>query len=86
MWDLAESVNNLDLINRVDRWRQAAMNAEYLVADHNTQRQIVEHVCEIMPDIGTPIFSCALSVETIRLCNTSRLVIPSDEVYATRPP
>ena len=47
------------------------MNAKYLVADNNTQRQIVEHVCEVMPDIGTPILSSALCVETIRLCDAS---------------
>ena len=41
------------------------MNAKDLVADDNTQRQVVEHVGEVMPDIGAAILASALGVEAI---------------------
>lgn len=85
MWDLSEPVDDFDLINRVYRGRQATMNAEDLIAYDDTQRQVVEHVGEVMPDVGTSIFPSAFSVEAVRLCDASRFMISSDEVNAPRP-
>src|SRR3954447_20177307 len=52
VWNLAESVYNLDLIDGVNGGRKTAMYAEDLVINHDTQCQEVEHVGEVVPDVG----------------------------------
>ena len=71
MRNLTKPVDDLDLINGMDGRRQAAMNAKDLVADDNAQSQEVEHVREVMPDVGAAIFACAFRVEAVRLCDAS---------------
>jgi hypothetical protein len=68
---LSETVDNLDLIDRMDGRRQPSVYAEYLVIYHHTQGEEVEHVCEVVPDVGVAIFPSALRVEPVRLCNAS---------------
>lgn len=38
MWDLAESVNDFNLVYRVDGWGEAAVHAEDLVVDDDAER------------------------------------------------
>jgi len=58
------------------------MNAEYLIIDDDTECQKIEHICEIMPDIGVAIFPRTFGVETVRLCNAARFVVSADEMHA----
>jgi len=58
------------------------MNAEYLIVDDHTQGKEVEHVGEIMPDIGIAVLSCAFGVKSIRLSNATRLMVAANEVNA----
>jgi hypothetical protein len=80
--DLAKPVNDLDLIYRMDRRRQAAVDAEYLVVDHHAQGKEVEHVGEVVPHVGVAVFPRALCIEPIGLCNAARLMVSADEVDA----
>ena len=80
--DLAEAVDDLDLINGVDRGRKSAMDTEDLVVDHNAEGEEVEHVGEVVPDVGVPVFAGALGVEAVGLSYAARFVITADEVYA----
>jgi len=63
-----------------------SVNAENVIIDHYAQREIVEHIREVMPDIGVPVFPTAFRVEPIALRDTSTLVIPSDKMHARRIP
>lgn len=56
------------------------MYAEDLIVDDNRQRQKVEHVGEIVPHIRIAVLSRALSVEAVRLGDTARLVVATNEV------
>ena len=47
------------------------MDTEYLVIDNNTQGQEVEHIGEVMPDIGVAVLAGALCIKTIGLRNAS---------------
>lgn len=58
------------------------MYTEYLIINHDTQCQKVEHVGEVMPDIGITVFARALGVETVRLGDAARLVVAADKVYS----
>lgn len=80
MWYLAKPVDDLDLVNRMNGRRQAAVDTEDLVIYNNTQSKKIEHVSEIVPDIGVTVFSSAFGVETVRLRHTSRFMVSSDQM------
>lgn len=56
------------------------MYAEDLIVDDNRQRQEVKHVGEIVPHIRIAVLSRALGVEAVRLGDTARLVVATNEV------
>lgn len=76
--NLPEAIDDLDLVDAVYARTQAAVHAEYLVVDHDGQREEVEHVGEVVPDVGVAVFAVAFGVEAIGLRYASRLVVPSD--------
>ena len=80
VWNLAESVYDFDLINGVNGGRKTAMYTEDLVINHDTQCQEVEHVGEVVPDVGVAVLACTLGIKPIRLGDSARLVITADEV------
>ena len=41
------------------------MYTKYLIINHNAQCQKVEHVGEVMTDIGVAVFAGTLGVETV---------------------
>lgn len=72
MGDLAEPVNDLDLVNMVNRRRQAAVHAKDGVVNHHRQGQKVEHVGKVLPHCWRAVLSCALEVEAVCLkCRVS---------------
>lgn len=58
------------------------MDTENLVIDHDAEGKEIEHVREVMPDVGVAVFSCAFGVETVGLGDASRLVVATDEMNA----
>ena len=65
MWYFAESINDLNLIQGMNRGRKAAMNAENLVVNDDAESEEVKHVRKIVPYIGVSIFARAFSIEAI---------------------
>jgi len=82
MWYLAKPINNLNLIDAVNRGREPAVYAEDLVVYYYRECQVVEHIRKIVPDVCVAIFSTTFSVKSIGLGNTSRLVVPPDQMDA----
>ena len=82
--DLAEAVDDLDLIDRVDGWREASVYAEDVVIYDDRECKEVEHVCEVVPDIGIAVFAAAFSVEAVRLGDAAGFMIAADEGDAVR--
>ena len=80
MRNLAEAVNDLDLINRVNARAQTAVYAEDLIVDDTAQREVVEHVRKVMPDRRVAVISRALGIKAIGLCDTSALMVTSNEM------
>jgi len=60
------------------------MYAENLVVDHDAQRQVIEHIGEIVPNISIAVLPSALSVKAVGLGYTPRFVVAADEVYSVR--
>ena len=84
MWYLAEAIDDFDLIDRVYRWRKAAVDTEDLVVDDDTQCEEIKHVRKIMPDICVSVFPRALGVEAVRLCDSARLMVAANQMDAIR--
>lgn len=61
------------------------MNAKDLITYDHAQRQVVEHISKVVPDVGAAVFASAFGIEAIRLCDASRFVVSADEVDAPRP-
>lgn len=86
MGDLTEPVDDFDLIDRVDRRGEAAMDAEYLVVYDDAEGEEVEHVCEVVPDIGVAVFPGTFCVEAVGLGDPTGLVVAADQVDAVGVP
>ena len=56
------------------------MYAEYFIIYNHGQSKEVEHVREIVPDVSVAIFAVTFSVETVGLCDATRLMVAADEV------
>lgn len=82
--DLAIPVQDLDLIDGVDGRREAAVDAEDLVVDHHAQGQEIEHVGEVVPDVGVAVLPGAFGVKPIRLRDAAGFVVSADKMYAMR--
>ena len=78
--NLAESVDDFDLVDGVDGGRKTAMYTEYLVVDDDAQSEEVEHVGEVVPYVGVAVLSGTLGVEAVGLGDAARLVVAADEV------
>lgn len=84
--DLAEAVDDLDLVNVVDRRREAAVQADDLVVDHDRQGEKVKHVGKVLPYVRLRVLAHALGIETVRLCHRAALVVAAHELHAARVP
>ena len=71
VWDLAEAVDDLDLVDGVDAGAEAAVHAEDLVGDDDGECQVVEHVGEVVPDLRGAVLARALGVEAVGLGDAS---------------
>lgn len=78
MRDLAEAVYDLDLVDGMDRGREAAVHAEDTVVDDARQRQVVEHVGEVVPDGRVAVFAAAFCVEAVGLSYAAGFVVASN--------
>lgn len=80
MRDLAEPVDDFNLVDGVDGGRKTTVDTEDFVIDYYTQREVVKHVGEVVPDIGVAVFAGTLGVETVGLCDAAGLVVAADKV------
>ncbi len=84
MWNLPEPVDDLDLIDAVNARTQPSVYAEDLIIDHHRQGQKIEHIGEVMPNIGIAVLAITFCVEPVRLGDTAGFMVAADEVDAVR--
>ena len=75
MWDLLDPIQGADVIKRVNRRTQTAVQTEDLVLNECGEGKIVEQVGEIFPDIGIAVFAQAFVVKAVDLGDLARLVV-----------
>ena len=84
MRHLLDPVQRPDIVEGVDTRRQAAVQAEDLVVDEGGEREVVEEVGEVFPDVGVAVLAEALVVEAVDLRDLARLVVASQDRDALR--
>ena len=81
-----ETVEHSNIVQGLNRRRETSMQAEYLIVNEGSERQEVEKVGKVLPDIRVSVFSHAFIVKAIHLSDLPRLVVASGEVNSRRVP
>ena len=63
------------MVEGVDAWAEASVQAKDLTNGQSSQRKVVEQVDEILSDVGVSVFSETLVVESRHLSDLAGLVI-----------
>jgi len=66
-----DAIKRSDVVKCIDAGRETAVQAEDLVVDQGSEREVVEEVCEVFPDVGVAVFAEALVVEAVDLGDLS---------------
>lgn len=78
MRDFLEALQGLDLGDRLDERREAAMDCKNVVLNIGGNGEIVKNIGEIFPYHSISVFCLALHVETVVLGDGAGLVVASD--------
>ena len=60
------------------------MEAEDLVVDQGSEGKVVEEIGEVLPYVGIAVFSKALIIKPIDLCDLAGLVVATEDGDALR--
>lgn len=72
-----DAVQGSNVIQCVDAGRKTAVETEDLVVNEGSQRQVIEQVGKVFPDVGVAVLAQALVVESVDLGDLARLVVSS---------
>jgi hypothetical protein len=75
MRHLLYAIERPDVVERVYARRETTVQTEDLVVDQGSERQVVEKVCEVFPDIGVAILAETLVVKAVYLGDLAGLVV-----------
>jgi hypothetical protein len=77
--NLHASVDKANLIESLNFWGEAAVNAENLALDHGANTEVVEDFSAVFPRVGVSVLSDSFIIETVDSCDLSCLVVSSEE-------
>ena len=77
--DFLYSVETPDVIEGVDAWGEATMEAEDLVVDEGSEGEVIEEVGEILPDVGVAVLAEAFVVEAVDLGDLAGFVVAAED-------
>mmetsp|Transcript_22241 Transcript_22241/g.66826 ORF Transcript_22241/g.66826 Transcript_22241/m.66826 type:complete len:212 (-) Transcript_22241:561-1196(-) len=80
------AVNESDLIERRNSWRQPAVDAENLVVHNGRQRKVIEDISAQLPNVCRAVLAETLFVKAVHLRDLPRLVVPPKDRHAISPP
>ena len=75
MRHLLEPVQGSDMVKGVNAGTESAVQAEDLSVHESREGQVVEQVCEVLPNIGVPVLPETLVVEAVHLRDLAGLVV-----------
>jgi hypothetical protein len=79
MWYFLNAVKRPDVIEGVNARRETTVETENLVVDQGGQREVIEKIREVFPDICVSVLAKALVVEAVHLSDLSRLVVSTED-------
>lgn len=79
MGNFLDTIKRTDVIKGIDGRTEASVKAENLVINKSGEGKVVEKVGEIFPDIGIAVFTQALVVEAIHLCDLAGLMVTTKD-------
>lgn len=79
MGHFLDPIQRADIVQRVDRGTQTAVETEYLVINQGGEGQVVEEICEVFPDIRVAVFPQTLVVESVDLGDLTRFVVAAED-------
>ena len=82
MRNFGDSIDLFNLVQGVDAGRETSVQAENLVLNHSSQRQVVEEISQVLPNVSVAVLAHALVVKPINLRDLSALVVASEDADA----
>jgi len=79
MWDLHAAFEQADLVEGLDIWGEATVDAEDLSFNDGTDTEEVEHFGAVFPRVGVSVLSDRLVVETIDGSDLAGLVVSAQQ-------
>ena len=79
MRDFHSSFDKSDLVDCLDVWGKATMDAEYLSFDNGSDSKVIKYFCAVLPGVSITILSDSFIVKAVNCSNLSSLVITSKE-------
>eukprot|EP00931_Biecheleriopsis_adriatica_P032421 TRINITY_DN18918_c0_g1_i3.p1 TRINITY_DN18918_c0_g1~~TRINITY_DN18918_c0_g1_i3.p1 ORF type:complete len:187 (+),score=23.58 TRINITY_DN18918_c0_g1_i3:163-723(+) len=79
MWHLLKTLHLLNVINGVERWREASMHADDLILDDCCQWQGIEAIRDRLPRLWTFVCPDAFNEEAVNLCDLPTLMVAAQE-------
>lgn len=73
-----DAVETTNVVKGIDRWTQAAVQTEDLVLDQRGQREVIEEIGEVLPDVRVAVLAEAFVVEAVDLCNLAGFVVATE--------
>ena len=72
MRNLLDAIELADLVKCINTGREATMETENLVLHHCGERQVVEKLCEDLPNVGVTVLAQAFIIEPIPTSRVSQ--------------
>ena len=82
MRHLLEPVQGSDMVKGVNAGTESAVQAEDLSVHQGREGQVVEQVCEVLPNVGVPVLPETLVVEAVDLRDLAGLVVAAQDCDA----
>jgi hypothetical protein len=84
VWHLLYTIESPDIVECIDARRETPVEAEDLIIDQGCEREIIEKVGEVFPDVRVTVFSKTLVVEAVDLCDLAGFVVTTEDCDALR--
>jgi len=76
---LLNAIKLANLVESVDAGREAAVEAEDLTLNDSGKGQVIKKFSELLPNVSVAVFTQALVVKTVYLCDLPALVVTSKD-------
>jgi len=78
MWHFLDTVQSSNVVKGINAGRQTTVETEDLVVDQCRQRQVIEEVGKVLPDVRVAVFTQTFVVEAVDLRDLSGFVVSTE--------